>query len=269
MSEDPTTEVIPVPPAPVGARPMSSSADYERLDRSVRQLRVWLIVLSVAIGIIFLCSCAAISSTVLGFGGLMMDMDMSVPDEQVEQLRDEIEGALGDRLDHLDVRAVRVTYGEPAWMSGVGSEEVLYVEYRLKGIDVTVASTAAMYGPNLMMAGIIPTRGSLGSRMTDEQFEALLKAYGAETGAPFGPVRRYSEPDPFGYETPTPKDKIVVAGREYLAADLWAVTEGELVDGNVLDRSVMMPTGKAYVFFEDPEEGTFEFLGTEAVETYW
>ncbi|MDZ4181073.1 MAG: hypothetical protein U1E29_17870 [Coriobacteriia bacterium] len=269
MSDEPTADVSSLPPTPGPVHPQAISADYERLDRSVRGLRIWLIVLSVAIVLLFLCSCAVVSSTVFGFGGLMMSMDMSVPDEQVEQVTQEVEDAFGDRLEHLDVRAVRVNYGEPAWLSGMPAEEVLYVEYRLRGIDVTVASAASTYGPELLTAGIVPTRGSLSSRMTDEQFEAILEAYGEQTRSPFGPVRRYSDADPYAYEPTTPKDTIVVAGEEYATATLWAVTEGELVDGDSLDRSGMGPTGKAYIFFEDSEAGTFEFLGTEALEMYW
>ncbi len=190
-------------------------------------------------------------------------------------MREEIESAFGDELESLDVRTVRVDYGEPfpfSLISGMpGGEEAIYVEYKLKGVDVVIADVpGGPWGFDLVNSGILPVRGSLASRMTHEQFGRILRAYAEETEAPLGSVRRYGDSSGMMYyDSPSP-DEIVVAGIEYPTKELWSAVEGTLIEGERIDMSLGMDyVRKALVFHEHPETGEFEYLGSESVDMYW
>lgn len=54
-----------------------------------------------------------------------------------------------------------------------------------------------------------------------------------------------------------------VGNKKYKAGDLWAATEGMLVEGDTIGMDVWSTSRKTLIFYEDLKSGAFTFLGTE------
>jgi hypothetical protein len=261
MSEQ-QQEAAPVPPsAPSDASPLAA------LTRSLRLIKVWLAVLTVAV--------AAFAVTVVVLEVVRDDpddpdyaADMYQPSEQqVAEARADVENAFGDRLESVDVRIVQVDLPEEALAGApddAGPPPTLYVEYRLRGFETPIAGTLTDPYTSVASSGLVPTKGSLVSRMTDEQFDALLVAYAKATPSPLGGVRRYGD-SPMEMPGQVVADTIKSGGRSYRTDELWSAREGALVKGDhmSLDDSAYTE-GTAHVFHEDPKSGEFTYLGTES-----
>lgn len=244
------------------------------LAASVRRLRVWLIALTSVVVIVVIGALTVVSLMALSLGSISSEAT-GTSDEQVASIKREISNALGDRLQSVEVRAVRVEYGEepfPYSLLSGGGEESPYVEYRLKGSSVLVADLlGGPYGNDASASGMIPTQGSLASRMTQEQFDRLLAAYAVETESPLGAVRRYGDKsDLMDSGAGSVPDEVTVGNKTFKTAEMWSATQGRVVKGdtiNLADESSFMR--KALVFREDPTTGEFTFLGTESAESMW
>lgn len=257
-----------------GAQAPVPAVTCESLAKSVRRVKIWLSVLTAALALSILGSCAFAGYAMLGTGVIPYSVEMSVPDEQLDATTQEFEDGFGSDIESLDVRAVAIEYGDmgfPYSIMGGSGEETVYVECRLKSTDVVIAGLVGyMYGLDASSSGMIPTKGTLASRMTPEQLATLLKAYAAETDSPLGSVRRYGDRDEMMYEGTTVGDTVTVGSAEYPTNELWAATEGTLIEGDSIDMSMdpSMNT-EAYIFHEDPETGEFVFVGTEPGTSMW
>lgn len=267
----PATSSVPAPaPLPPALEVGPSIAD---LAKSVRRHRIWLTVLTVLMILPLLLSCFGLSAIPIALEGLAGGM-MSIDDEQLERSRDQVEDAYGDRIKELDIRVVTTVYedGLPfSFLPNGMDEESLYIECELKDSGVVVADVISMfYGPeNLAGSGIIPTKGDLSSRMSEEQLDAVLEAYAAETDSPLGAVRRYSDADEmYGDGSPVPEE-VKIGKKAYPSSELWKLTEGLIVEGDTVngdDESFY--TRRAHVFHENPETGEFLYLGTESSDIW-
>lgn len=252
---------------------VDAAASLARLQASSRRHLIWLIVLTVFMALA-LCGVISVVGMTFGIGAVFEGPDMA-SDEQISEAEREIEAAYGAKLQDLEVRGVEVTYGDVPFpysiMSG-GDMESLYIEYELKGSDVVVADLleAGFYGDGLSSSGMIPTKGSLVSRMEIDQFERLLAAYGAETTAPLGSIRRYGD-KPYYMETGTSiPDELTVGDKSYPTKELWTANEGRIIEGDSVDMNDEEGMGRsALIFREDTATGEFEFLGTEPMEPIW
>jgi len=253
----------------------AEGAAAAKLVTTVRRLQIWVIVLTVLVALL-------IAAVIVGFVRWPRDTDddqvpanstpvMTVTDQQLATARQEIQSAYGDTLDSLDVCRVTMDYNDPSLPAGAGGEEqFIYVNYRLKGSSVVVADiVGGPFGPDAASMGMLPTQGSLTSRMTQEKFDRLLLAYAAETSAPLSNVRRYN--DSIAMMVPgAPQNGVVPVGdKKYKASDLWAASEGLLVEGDRLGMETLGASRKALIFYEDPRSGAFTFLGTEPAVGGW
>ena len=245
-----------------------AARDPSELVTAVRRLRVWLIVLTVLVAALV---AAAIVGAVLlpgrignGNGGEYAGAP-TVSDAQVAATRQEIEKALGDQLAGLEVRRVTMSFDDPSLPAGVPNEEqFIYVKYQLKGSSVVVADVlGGPFGDDPASMGMLPTRGSLVSRMSEEKFRRFLAAYARETSAPLSNVRRYNDRLQMVQPGTVQQSVVPVDGKNYRASDLWAAAEGLLVEGDHLGMEAMGTDRKAFIFYEDPKSGAFRFLGTE------
>jgi hypothetical protein len=252
-------------PLQVSAAPLEAS--LAKLARSLRVLKIWLVVLSVAI--------AGLVAAVVVLE--VTRDDTPAPDyvgetyrpteQQAVDARAEIEHAFGDKLESVAARIVQVDLPAEALVGapeGSMPPPVLYVEYRLKGFDIPIAGTVEEPYSSVSSAALIPTRGSLSSRMSSKQFDALLRAYGEATSAPFGGVRRYGDS---AMEMPgqVVADTIRSGGRTYRTDELWTVRQGALAEGDSISiEDSAYSEGTMHVFREDPKTGEFTYLGTES-----
>ena len=242
------------------------------LARSVRRHRIWLIILTLVLVLPLIASCGSIAFLASTFGP-MSDMS-TIQDEEADRTRQEIEDALGDRIEDLEVRVVSMSYGDSGFpfslMPSGYDEQSLYVEYRLKDSGVVVADLVGPYAMDAASAGLIPTRGSLASRMTDQQYDRLIAAYAAESNSPLGSVRRYNDAESMMMEETTVPAEVVVGDTTYPSKELWSATEGRIVRGESFNADEEMSfTRRVYVFHEDPKTGEFTPLGTESAEIWW
>jgi hypothetical protein len=192
---------------------------------------------------------------------------MTVSDEQLATTRAEIENALAGAIEDLEVRRVTMSFDDPSIPAeATGEEEFVYVSFRLSDSGVVVADiVGGPYAPDVSSGGMVPTQGSLRSRMTERQFERFLAAYADETTAPLGNVRRYNDRVEMGMMPGTiQSDSIRAGGKSYQVEDLWAATEGLLIEGDTVGMEEMGTMRKAFIFYEDPKSGAFTFLGTES-----
>lgn len=196
---------------------------------------------------------------------------MTIEDHQLERARDEVEEAYGQRIKKLDVRVVTMSYDDTpfSFMSSGMDEELVYIECELKSGVVIADPVSSFYGvENLSGSGIIPTRGSLTSRMTDEQLDAALAAYAAETDTPLGSVRRYTDDEMFD-ETDSVPDEVEIGKKTYASKELWKFVEGLIVEGDTVDgNNESYYSRRAHVFHEDPDTGEFVYLGSESAEVW-
>lgn len=239
-------------------------------EAAVRQLRVWLIILTVLVALLV----ATVVAAAIWLPGQLDDEPeesgvypgMTVSDEQLATTRSEIENALGGAIEDLDVRRVTMTFDDPSIPAGAPAEEqFVYVSFRLADSGVVVADIlGGPYAPDASSMGMLPTQGSLRSRMTERQFARFLAAYADETTVPLGNVRRYDDRAEMGMMPGTVQsDRIRAGGKSYKVEDLWAATEGLLVEGDTVGMEEMGTMRKAFIFYEDPKSGAFTFLGTE------
>lgn len=245
------------------------------LVASVRRIKIWLGVVTALLVLLALASCGAMSVMFLGIGGFPFATGMSVSDEQIDAARRDFENGFGSDIESLDVRAVVIEYGDSGFpfslVQGAAGEETVYVECHLKSSDVVIADLVGyMYGLDAASSGMIPTKGSLSSRMTQDQFDRLLEAFAAETDYPLGSVHRYADRDEMMFEGTSVGETILVGDKEYAANELWAATEGRLVEGDRIDVGTEpSATRDALIFHEDPATHEFVFLGTEPSMSMW
>lgn len=257
----------PLPPA------LDVSPSLADLAKSVRRHKIWLIVLTVAVLVPVIVSCGSIAlvTSTFGLGSGMPAIEA----EEIDATRSEIEDALGGKIEDLDVRAVSMSYGDTgfpySFIDGGFDEESIYVEFRLKGSGVVVADViGGPFGMDAASSGLIPTRGSLASRMTDEQYDRLVAAYADETSAPLGAIRRYTDASFMMMEETSVPDEVVVGDTTYPSKELWSATEGKLISGDSVDMDVEMGASRsAFIFHEDPKTGEFTPLGTETADIWW
>jgi hypothetical protein len=241
----------PLPPAP-------------DLARQVRNLRRWLIGLTLLIVLLVLGACGVGTLLFARFFGVA-DEGSTVSADQVAAVRQDYAKGLEGDLASLDVRAVSLKFDGPSFgplgiPGPVPTEQSVYVEYRLKSSNVVFANVLSPEGgPD---TGLLPTQGSLGSSMSDAQFHALVKAYEAQTSAPFGGAHRYSD-DRIDDQGP-PASALSIGGKDYPTKELWAVVQGVVVKGDTFDPNKTMNSSKALVFHEDPKTHTFTFIGTDS-----
>jgi hypothetical protein len=241
------------------------------LARSVRNLKRWIIALTVLVALTIIGGVAVAGITVwgiVGMGGAMSD-PMAPTEQTVGKARDEIKSALGDRLEKVDVRLVSARYDSSppfpySLVDGVGDSKSIYIEYKLKNSSTLVAGVIeGPMGMDVASSGLLPTRGTLASRMTDEQFAGILKVYAEQTKSPLGSVRRYSDHSAM-MEGKVSSDMVPVGAQEYPSKELWSASEGTLVKGDRVAMGDASPfQRKAYVFHEDPKTGEFTYVGTE------
>lgn len=238
------------------------------LAAALRRLKRWLIVLTV---LVTLLVAAMIVAAVL-VPRAIHDQQQSAyagpigpTADQVAATRQDVESALGARLESLDARLVTMKFDDPSAPADVpGDEQFIYVQYRVKGSDVLVADiVGGPFGSDPASMGMLPTQGSLQSRMTQEQFDRVLAAYGRETSAPLSNVRRYNDRAEMMMPGSVQGGTVRVGKQTYKASDLWSATEGMQVTGDTVGMDVWSTDRKALIFYEDPKSGAFIFLGTE------
>lgn len=267
-----TSSPAPAPvPNPVNPVPLEVGPSLADLAKSVRRHRIWLIALTVLMMLPVLLSCFSLLAIPMALDGFVGEM--SIDDEQLERARDEVEEAYGDRIKELDVRVVTTRYDDMpfSFLSGAMNEESLYIECELEDSGVLVADViSVVFGiEDLSGSGIIPTKGNLASRMSDEQLDAVLEAYAAETDAPLGSVRRYTDPGQMYDESSPAPDEVRIGKTAYPSQELWKISEGLVVKGDTVDgNSDELFTRQGHVFHEDPETGEFTYLGTEPAEIW-
>lgn len=245
-----------------------ATAAVHDLTTAVRRLRTWLIVLTVLVALLV---GAAIAGAVLvprAIDGRQAEVyggPIGPSADQVASTRAEIETALGDSLEGLDVRLVTMEFDDPSMPADVpADEQFIYVQYRLKDSGVVVADiVGGPFGSDPASMGMLPTQGSLQSRMTPEQFDRFLAAYAGQTTSPLSNVRRYNDRAEMMMPGSVQGGSVRVGDKKYRADDLWAATEGMTVEGDTVGMDVWSTSRKALIFYEDPESGEFTFLGTE------
>ena len=163
------------------------------------------------------------------------------------------------------MRLVTMKFDDPSIPAdAAGDQQFVYVQYRLKDSDVVVADiVGGPFGPDPTSMGMLPTQGSLQSRMTPEQFDRFLAAYAGETTAPLSGVRRYNDRAEMMMPGSVQGGVVRVGDKKYNAGDLWAAAEGMTVEGDTVGMDVWSTSRKALIFHEDPKSGAFTFLGTE------
>lgn len=261
--EGPVTEVTAPKPGDD-----SGAAAARELAGALRRLKMWLIILTVLVALLV---AAAIVAAILVPRAIDAHQDSAYPGpfgptaDQVASTRQEIESALDGRLEGLDVRLVTMKIDDPSIPAGAGGDEqFIYVQYRLKDSGVVVADVVGgPFGPDPTSMGMLPTQGSLQSRMTPEQFDGFLAAYARETAAPLSNVRRYNDRAEMMPPGSVQGGVVRVGAKKYKAGDLWAATEGMLVDGDAIGMDMWSISRKALIFYEDAKSGAFTFLGTE------
>lgn len=244
--------------------PVGAESETERgltdLAQRVTGLRRWVIALSIVSVVSLLASCSVLVFTGTGILGLLSFM----PGQEVspDQIEESIRKAYGPELGDLEVREVRVDYGEGMLLEGLGGMpgKACAVEYSLKGSDVTFASFFADE-MSLGYSGFVPVQGSLSSRMTTEQLMRLLEAWADETDDPVGGVRRYSDSDLMMMEG-SAQATITLGAKEYSAQRVWVASEGARVKDDTAKVDAMAELD-ALVFYENPKTGAFEFIGRE------
>lgn len=235
------------------------------LARSIRRLKIWMAVLTTVLALALVSGVGIVGLWMFGIGMVPTD---TVTDEQIADLEQEVRDAYGDSLQTVEVRRVEGDYGDTPFPFSLGNSydmEVAYVSYQLKSSDVLIANIISPYGADLAASGMIPTQGSLASRLTEEQFARLLTAYGAETSKPLGSVFGYDDASAWAGEST--ESEVTVAGKKYPTAELWTATEGVQVEGDRYELGASSAT--AYVFHQDPVSGEFTFLGTEPGTQMW
>lgn len=251
----------------------NDGAALSALAVSVRRHRIWLIILT---SVLALMTAGIVAMVMLAVGiGSFASESLGVSEESVAKAKQEVEGAYGDRLKKIDVRSVEVDYGGTAFpfslMSG-GSMKSLYVEYSLKDSDVVFADllSSGMFGEGVASSGMLPTKGSLVSRMSPEKFDRLLAAYSAETKTPLGAIRRYGDDSYFSETGSKVPDELTVGDRTLPTKELWSAVEGRIIKGDSVDMSDDADYSRnALIFWEDPATGEFAFLGTEPSNSMW
>jgi hypothetical protein len=245
----------------------------DALATSVRRLKIWLGILTGIVALLIVCTIGAVGMSVVGLGiipGALQDMPGG---PSVSDTRQQVQDAFGSQIQRLEVREVTQDFGGPPFpyslIDGSSGMKTVYVEYQLKGTDVVVAGVLGdgPFGSDAAASGMIPTKGSLASRMTPDEFKRLLAAYGAETRSPLASVRRYNdqsivEPDGNSAAQAT----VTVGSKDFAAKELWIVTEGKIIKGDKVSTDEMMMGRKAYVLREDPATGAFTSLGSEPAD---
>jgi len=255
--------------SPTGGQEARFAEAAAGLSDSLRRLKRWLVALTAVVALLaaalIVAAVVVVPRAIDEQEGSAYDVPVGPGAEQVDATRAEIENALGDRLENVEVRLVTMEFDDPSMPADAPSEEsFLYAEYRLKGSEVLVADIVeGPFGPDPASTGMLPTQGTLQSRMTLEQFERLLAAYGRETAAPLSGVRRYNDRVEWMMPGSAQSVSIEVGDKEYRTKDLWSATEGLRVEGDSVGMEIWSTNRKALIFYEDPKSGAFTFLGTE------
>jgi hypothetical protein len=233
---------------------------------------VWILTAIVVTGA--LIPLTFVGLTLFSIGMAESGMGNESPRVSVDETRQQIKDAFGDDLDRVEVREVTQSYGDAPFpfsaLAKSSGTKAVYMEYQLRGSDVVVAGLTGdlPIGGSPGPADMIPTKGSLASRMTLPQFKRLLVAYAAETKAPLGAVRRYNDPSPSSSRGGS-EATVTIGSQDYAAKELWSATEGMLVKGDeVTDDIETRFERTAHVFREDPVTGEFKSLGTETEPSF-
>ncbi len=259
--ENATVEDVPAPAEPgavAGPKPVK--------DRVARR---WLVVLTVLVALLLAAQCCGVASIVVDYGffdEMMRSQDES-SDESASIERD-IRTAYGTDVESVSVRSVKVSYGAPFPFSMAdGSNERAYaVEYRIRGIDVTCANVMPDASMGMPVPGLVPPKSAMSDRMEAAQFKVLLAAYGKVSDAPFGGLARYTS-DSMMMDSGSLPATLTIGDEGYATSRLWSVVEGRHVEGDSFDAGGDVGV-QAAIFYEDPEAGTFEYLGTEPYQGF-
>jgi hypothetical protein len=228
--------------------------------------------LSVVLGLVVVL---AVPASLLFVSSFISDTGVvKVTDQELSKAKAAVTDALGDKATDVEVRRVKVIYDGapfPVSLLGGGDEQVIYVSYQLKDSGVRVAGRlGGPYGSSVAGSGLLPTVGSLESRMTPEQYDRLVAGYAANTKEPLGMVRRYSDRELFAEEGTPAGAEVTLGNKVYKTRELWWASEGDVIEGDTYEESIDgEPSVNALIFHEDPKTGAFVYLGTEPVEMYW
>lgn len=242
-------------------------AAVAKLEKSNRRLKTWVIVLGVIVALAVLMTCAPlVFIPLVAFESFAMS---EVDEAQIEAVRSAADDALKGLATDVQVRSVEVMPEDGMGLAsdlllGSGALPVVYVEYRVGSADAVVANMFdPSFGGTLGASGIIPMLAVGDSRMTEEAFVALLRAYSEQSDEPFGGVLRYggmpSYPMMGSFE-----ESVTIGGERYKAAELWSVFPGRLVEGDEyrFERDVV-GSEESLIFRKDPTTGEFTYVGSE------
>lgn len=256
--------LIPAPPDRPAAGAEPGGASLEQLTVSVVRLRMWLIALTLAFALLTLGACSPLA--LLFVGATFMDDGSPAPAaSSVEDVRRQVGDAYGRRLTDLEVRVVSLSYGDAPFPFSLveGNEKCVYLEAHLNDPDIVIADIVGS-SADLVSSGLLPTRGPLSERLTDERFARLAAAFRARTESPLGRVFRYREQP--SMDTESLPDEVTVGGATYATEEMWSAVVGRSSVGDRIDLSDSGDTRDSLVFHEDPGTGEFTYVGTERVE---
>ena len=248
----------------------SAAAAHAELAGALRRLKTWLIVLTALVALLV----AAMIVAAVWVPRAIDDKDQESLSsfagpfgptaDEVAATREEIQHALGDKLQSLDVRLVTQKIDDPSAPADIPDQQFIYVQFQLKGTNVTIADVVGgPFGPDVAAMGMLPTQGSLQSRMTTGQFDRFLAAYARQTTSPLSNVRRYNDRTMMMAPGSVQASVVKVGEKKFKASDLWAATEGMTVEGDELPMDMWSSDRQALIFYENPKSGAFAFLGTE------
>lgn len=246
---------------PEGERPAPVEEAIAQLTASVRRLRVWVIVLSVIVGIGVLGTMSPLAFVALmAFG----DGSPDVTSAEVQAVETAVEGAVRGMTDEADVRKVQVSYGGDSFpFAFMGGTDMIYVEYKIDDTGVTVANVFnPVPGTTLLDSGLIPTQAIGDSKLTAEQFARLLDAYAVRSKKPLGGVLPYGASQ--WSAEPSDTGTVTIAGGKYAASELWSALPGRTVKGDKVRENRDIVSGRETLVFRlDPGTGEFTYVGSE------
>lgn len=246
-----------------GAAPAVDTTPPKAADvhRSVKVLRVWLIVLTVVVVVLVGVAGAGVYAA-WSYYSMFNGWAAEGPDaDQTTALEGAVKSAYRDALESVKVTELSLERPSAAGPFGAGYMPRVYsIVYRIKGVSSPFAGLAST-PEDLDGSGLIPTEGSLSSRLELEQVVSLAAAFKAESDKPIGGMSAYYDND--YVEGQSPPAVIDVAGKEYQTKTLWAVAEGSEPPADKKLQPYGMDDVRALIFHRDPATGAWTYLGTE------
>lgn len=253
--------------AAVEAASVTANDQDDPRDRQIRRLKVWVVILTVMLGLGTLCGCAFGSMALVG--GSPIDLLMMAREgsfDQTEAITDSVKQAYDERLQSVEVEKVKVDMGEVVpfpyqLLNGPG--DVYFVRYRLKGAPVDIAGVLSDAGM-LTETGLIPILGAIGTQIDQPTLLKLMAAHVELHGSePMGPVlpfidRMSLEEGGQGLVPGT----ITKNGKTYSAAELWRVQKAVLPEDGKIQVD-LMDAAIEDVYHIDPNTGEITFVGTQ------